>query len=138
MDLHNLKSKYKNKSRRRVGRGNSSGMGKTSTRGAKGEKSRTGYNIPKRFEGGQTSIIQKLPKKRGVYNQKVKAKIINLSDLDKQFKENEIVNPKTLINRGLLENMQQKFKILANGKLSKKIIIKNCLYSKKVKKLLTI
>lgn len=64
MKLHEVTAPYR-QNRKRVGRGLSAGQGKTAGRGTKGQRARTGFNLPHRFEGGQSSLIQRLPKKRG-------------------------------------------------------------------------
>ena len=130
--------KLNKKYRKRVGRGCGSGKGKTCGKGTKGQKSRSGYNIPNRFEGGQTSLIQRSPKKGGFKSfAKVHKAIINLDKIDKAFKEGETVSPKTLFGHGLIKSDKLTVKILGSGKLSKKLTFKKCQMSKKVKDLLS-
>lgn len=105
---------------KRLGRGLSSGKGKTAGRGTKGQKSRSGYNIPRRFEGGQTSLIQKLPKVRGFKSRVEKPFIINIEVLEKKFQDGEAVNLKSLIEKKLIDKDEKKVKILGS-KLTKKI-----------------
>lgn len=133
MNLHQIKTIPSRKKNKRFGRGYSSGRGKTSGRGANGQKSRSGFNIPKRFEGGQSSLIQKLPKKRGFKVKNKNMVIINLTQLDKNYTSGETVSPKTLQDKKIIRSAKIPIKILANGQITKKLFIKGCLMSKKTK-----
>ena len=97
MKLHELNALPEAKSRKRVGRGPGSGMGKTSTRGEKGQKSRSGASIAPWFQGGQTPLYRRLPK-RGFSNAKFTTRYatINLDDLNKYFKDGDVVTPEVL------------------------------------------
>src|SRR3990167_2244180 len=86
---------------KRVGRGVASGKGKTAGRGTKGQKSRTGYNIPRRFEGGQTSIISRLPKKKGFKSKRTKLISVPISKLSR-ITEKSVISPKVLFDRGII------------------------------------
>lgn len=105
-------------SKKRVGRGHGSGLGKTAGRGTKGQKARESIRLS--FEGGQLRLIKRLPFRRGVGNPKVGRTIaVNLSDL-KDFKKGEKVNPDTLIAVGLVsagEVRGSKIKILGSGEI---------------------
>ena len=118
MQLHEITSEKTVKDRRRVGRGIGSGMGKTSGRGTKGQKARTGGSVPAHFEGGQTPIIRRLPKLKGFRrpNRPITF-IINLSDLDR-FADNGKLTIESLKSRGYL-NTGERFKILGKGELTK-------------------
>ena len=106
-----------------VGRGPGSGHGKTSTRGQKGQKSRSGAHIHPEFEGGQMPLIRRIPK-RGFTNRfKKKFLIVNLSDLS-SFKENSVVTPKELLNEGIIKNDREAVKILGDGEISKPLTVK--------------
>ena len=110
------------KKRKRIGRGGS--RGGTSGRGHKGQKSRTGHaKAPSRFEGGQMPLVRRLPK-RGFNNTRfaVNVKIINLDDLERNFKDGDQVTKEVLCQRGMIKG-KRKFivKILGNGTLSKKL-----------------
>lgn len=109
--LDKLKPVHKNKKSIRVGRGQS-GCGKTCGRGHKGQKSRTGFKIPHRFEGGQTSLIQKLPKVRGFKVNLLKIPAIKYSLLVGQFSSGETISPQTLLERKLIKNKCHRVKIL--------------------------
>ncbi len=123
--LENLKpfsgSKHKEK---RVGRGHGSGHGKTSCKGHKGQKARKSPDISPWFEGGQTPIIRRIPK-RGFKNPfKVEYKILNIKDLVKKFQPNEVVTLETLKQRGLLKNIKKPVKILGEGEIDYPLIVK--------------
>lgn len=116
MQLNNL-PKSVNRKAKRLGRGLGSGKGTTAGRGTKGQKSRSGYNIPRRFEGGQMPLIQRLPKSRGFKSIHPKAQIVKISQIEKNFKAGELVSPKTLNEKGLIKKAIP-IKILAD-KISK-------------------
>jgi large subunit ribosomal protein L15 len=107
-----------NKDRKRVGRGHGSGHVKTAGRGTKGQKARTGGNVPARFQGGQTPIHQQLPYKRGFTNiWSQRYNIINLEQLTGLEKGTE-VTPQSLLDQGLLRDTDKPLKILGDGELS--------------------
>ena len=110
-------------SRKRVGRGMGSGLGKTSGKGEKGQKARSGVTIPATFEGGQWPLYRRLPK-RGFSNAKFKIKYatINLSDLNR-FEDGAVVTPALLKDTGLVKKQYNGVKVLGNGKLEKKLTI---------------
>ena len=137
MKLNELKPRIKRVKSKRAGRGLAGFGGKTAGRGTKGQKSRTGYNIPRRFEGGQTSLIQRSPKQRGFKYSRKFLPIINLADLEKMFQSGDKVTPKILKEKGLVKDIRYGVKILGNGKLNKKLKISGCIFSKSVKKVLT-
>lgn len=121
MQLNNLQSIKNNRSSKRLGRGNSSGKGKTAGRGTKGQKSRSGYNIPRSFEGGQTPLIQRLPKARGFNSIHAKPQIVHIVDIEKHFNDGDTVNFKNLITEGLIKDSKNGVKIVGPGKLTKNI-----------------
>ncbi len=111
--------------RKRVGRGHGSGHVKTSGRGQKGQKARTGSSIPAHFEGGQTRFATRMPYLGGFKNPFRKEYIVvNLSDL-KVFEAGEQVNTETLAAHGLIRASQTKgmLKVLGNGKVSHPLTI---------------
>lgn len=118
MNLESTKSKNK----KRLGRGISSGQGKTAGRGTKGQKSRSGYNLPKRFEGGQTPLSMRLPKLPGFKSFKPKAFVVSLDQISLNFKAGETVSKEALLKKGLIEPKVKSVKVLNNGKLTKKVI----------------
>lgn len=124
MKLENLVKSPETKATKRVGRGPGSGMGKTSTRGENGQKSRSGASIKPWFEGGQNPLYRRVPK-RGFNNKKfeVKYATINLSDLNR-FNDGETVTPELLKELGIVKKQLAGIKVLANGKLEKKVNVK--------------
>ena len=132
MKLENLPKSKETKSIKRVGRGPGSGMGKTSTRGENGQKSRSGASIPAWFQGGQSPLYRRLPK-RGFNNKRFRTEFatINLDELNKFFKDGDTVTPEILKERGIIKNSLAGIKVLANGSLDKKLTIKAHRYSSK-------
>ena len=125
MKLHELMQNAGAKqTRKRVGRGMGSGLGKTSGKGEKGQKARSGVSIPATFEGGQLPLYRRLPK-RGFSNAqfKIKYATINVSDLNK-FEDGTVVTPELLRETGLVKNQLDGIKVLGNGTLEKKLTIK--------------
>ena len=106
------------KKRKRVGRGNSSGHGTYSTKGMKGQRARAGVSNLKRL--GMRQLILRTPKERGFKSLQEKYQVVNLSDLNKVYKEGEEVNTKTLIEKGLIKASKGAVKLLANGELTVK------------------
>ncbi len=125
MKLENLPKTEELKTKKRVGRGPGSGMGKTSTRGQKGQKSRSGVSIKPWFQGGQATIYRQIPK-RGFNNNRFTTRfaIINLSDLNNFFNDGDVVDEKVLKERGIIKKRLSGIKILGNGELTKKLTIK--------------
>ena len=110
---------------KRVGRGIGSGMGKTSTRGHKGQWARSGGGVRPGFEGGQTPLARRLPK-RGFNNARFNAKAlgVNLSSLEKVFDAGAEITVESLAAKGFSDNKRPKIKILAVGNLTKKFTVK--------------
>ena len=126
MELNTLTNTPGARSRRkRVGRGCGSGMGKTSTRGNKGQASRKGHKHKLVFEGGQMPLVRRLPK-RGFNNAAFNAKAlaVNVSDLEKNFEAGAEITVESLAKKGFIDNKQPKIKVLANGELTKKFTVK--------------
>ena len=131
MELHELKRTAGSvHDRKRVGRGMGSGLGKTSGKGEKGQKARSGVSIPATFEGGQLPLYRRLPK-RGFSNApfKIRYAVINVSDLN-VFNDGDVVSPEVLKEKGLLKKQLDGVKILGNGTLEKKLTIKAHKFSK--------
>ncbi|WKC80799.1 50S ribosomal protein L15 [Borreliella tanukii] len=130
-----LKPKGASKRRKIVGRGPGSGLGKTSGRGQKGQKAR---NTSPRlgFEGGQTPLYRRLPRK-GFSNSdyKLEYAIVNLGDIDKKFKDGQVVNYDTLLENKLIRKKNKKIKILSNGNLTKKVSLEVSKISKSAENL---
>jgi large subunit ribosomal protein L15 len=113
----------RSKPSKRKGRGESSGHGKTSGRGNKGSKARNGKYIKPGYEGGQTAIFRRLPK-RGFSNENFERRfhIVNLGDLN-SFADGSTVDAAALIEAGLVPDRQWPVKILSEGELTKKLVI---------------
>ena len=124
MKLENLVATPEAKTRKRVGRGPGSGMGKTSTRGENGQKSRSGASIKAWFEGGQSPLYRRIPK-RGFNNARFRTEYatINLSDLNK-FNDGDVITPEVLKERGIVKKQLCGIKVLGNGTLEKKVTVK--------------
>jgi large subunit ribosomal protein L15 len=131
MKLHEFKpAKGSKTAKRRVGRGIGSGMGKTATRGTKGQKARR--QIHPNFEGGQTPIQRRLPVKKGFRNVNHKEfAIVNLDDLENLFEVGAEVTPEALIKTGIISGVKDGVKILAFGELTKKLTVRAHKFSKK-------
>ena len=112
------------KTRKRVGRGVGSGTGNTSGKGEKGQNARSGGGVRPGFEGGQLPLFRRLPK-RGFSNAKFKTRyaVINVSDLN-SFEDGAVVTPELLKEMGLLKNQLDGVKVLGNGTLEKKLVVK--------------
>lgn len=125
MKLESLPKTKEQKRRKIVGRGPGSGMGKTSTRGEKGQKSRSGASISPWFQGGQSPLYRRIPK-RGFNNTRFETKYatLNLSDLNKFFEDGDVVTPEILKERGIIKKQLSGVKILAMGELEKKLTVK--------------
>ena len=126
MELNNLTNTPGARHRRkRVGRGCGSGMGKTSTRGHKGQAARKGHKQKLGFEGGQMPLVRRIPK-RGFNNAAFNAKAlgVNLADLEKKFESGAEVTVETLAKAGFSDNKRPKVKILGTGVLTKKLTVK--------------
>ena len=131
MKLENLISTPERKTTKRVGRGPGSGMGKTSTRGQKGQKSRSGSSIPVWFQGGQSPLYRRLPK-RGFNNARFKTEyaVINLDDLNR-FNDGDVITPEILKEKGIVKKQLAGIKVLAFGELTKKVTVKAHRFSSK-------
>ena len=124
MKLHKLNKSPEAKESKRIGRGMSSGTGKTSGRGHKGQKARSGTSIPAWFQGGQSTLFRRLPK-RGFNNKRFEKKfaVINLSDLER-FNDGDVITPEVLFEHGIIKKELSGIKVLGNGKLTKKVTVK--------------
>jgi len=134
MKLHELKpvpgsTHYK----KRVGRGTGSGLGKTSTRGHKGQNARSGGGVRPGFEGGQTPLFKRIPK-RGFSNiNRVEYDIVNLEQLN-IFEAGTLVNEEKLVEKGLVKKNHKKIKILGSGKLNVALKVQANKFSKSAEK----
>jgi large subunit ribosomal protein L15 len=122
--LNNLKpAKGSVRTRKRVGRGPGSGLGKTAGRGEKGQKSRSGYSHKLGFEGGQMPLHRRVPK-RGFNNRNRKEfTVVNLARLE-GFEAGTIVTPELLLEKGVVSALRDGIKILGVGKLTKALTVR--------------
>ena len=130
MKLHELKyTEGARKTRKRVGRGTSSGTGKTAGRGQKGQGARSGGGKKPGFEGGQTPLFMRLPKRGFTNFNKLEYAIVNLDQLN-TFEAGTVVCPKALKEAGLIKKELDGVKVLGNGTLEKAITVKAHKFSK--------
>ncbi|MDD8049269.1 MAG: 50S ribosomal protein L15 [Thomasclavelia sp.] len=130
MKLHELQyTEGSRKTRKRVGRGTSSGTGKTAGRGQKGQGARSGGGKKPGFEGGQTPLFMRLPKRGFTNFNRVEYSIINLEQLN-SFKDGATVDAKALKEAGLVKKELDGIKVLGNGELTKKLTVKANKFSK--------
>jgi large subunit ribosomal protein L15 len=127
---HELRpAKGSRKPKRRIARGIGSGMGKTATRGSKGQKARRQVNP--NFEGGQTPIHRRLPVKKGFRNvNKKEFAVVNLDDLERLFNKGDEVTPEAIKKTGVIGEYKDGVKVLGFGTLSKKLTVKAHRFSK--------
>lgn len=133
MKLHELQpSPGSRKERNRVGRGQGSGNGKTAGRGHKGQKARSGGGVRLGFEGGQTPLFRRLPK-RGFQNiNRKEYAVVNLSTLNR-FEDGQEVTAAVLVEYGIIKNELDGIKVLANGQLERKLTVKAHKFSQAAK-----
>ena len=134
MELYQLKPEHKLKKRKRVGRGGKKGT--YSGRGIKGQKARAG----RRLKPAIRELIKRYPKLRGYKFKRLqptrRPAVVNLEILEKKFKSSEVINPEALLENKIIRRIKgriPKVKILARGKLTKKLIIEDCQVSKSAK-----
>jgi len=119
--------------KKRLGRGDASGHGSFSGKGLKGQKSRSGPDIPRGFEGGQLPIIKRMPQKRGFVNIfKTKYAVVNVGQL-KAFPPNTEVTPEVLAKEGIIDSARTPVKLLAEGDIKQPLAIKVNKYSASAK-----
>ena len=123
--LHTLKAPHRSTHRKkRVGRGQGSGLGKTAGRGGKGQKARSGNMRFEGFEGGQSPLQRRLPKFGFNSPNRVEFAIVNLSELEAHFKAGAVVDEAALKNARLVKGVYDGVKVLGQGKLSLKLTVK--------------
>jgi large subunit ribosomal protein L15 len=123
MDLSYLKPSDRSRfTKKRVGRGQGSGNGKTAGRGHKGAQSRSGYSFKRGFEGGQMPLHRRVPK-RGFHNPfRVEYSVVNLDTLAERFEEGTTITPELLRERGMAPG-KGLIKVLARGDINKKLTV---------------
>jgi large subunit ribosomal protein L15 len=135
--LNNLKpAKGSTQARKRVGRGPGSGLGKTSGRGEKGQKSRSGYSRKLGFEGGQMPLHRRVPK-RGFNNIfRKEYSFVNIGRLE-IFDVGTIVTPDVLLKRGMIKKLRDGLKVLGEGELTKALTVRAHKFSAKAQERIT-
>jgi large subunit ribosomal protein L15 len=130
MKLHELQyTEGARKARKRVGRGTSSGSGKTAGRGTKGQNSRSGGGKKPGFEGGQLPLFKRIPKRGFTNFNRVEYTVVNLQQLQ-VFEAGSTVCPKSLKEAGIIKKELDGIKILGNGELDKALTVKAHKFSK--------
>jgi len=138
MNLSTLRAPRKSSEKpKRVGRGMGSGMGKTSTRGHKGQRSRSGSRMMRGFEGGQMPLHRRVPK-RGFTNARFKKEFaeINLERLE-VFDAGAIITPEILVKRGMIKNLRDGLKVLAKGTVTKPLTVRAHKFSARAQEQIT-
>jgi len=134
MTLQNLNNPKGFKKRKRVGRGDSSGLGRTCGRGEKGQKSRSGSKIRLHFEGGQIPLFRRLPHIRGFKARNHKNwTCVNVSSLEAAFEAGAVVDTQALIDSKIISSVDYGLKILAKGDITKSLTIKANIFSESAK-----
>jgi len=125
MGLNNLRPPAGMKHpKKRIGRGQGSGNGKTAGRGHKGAKSRSGFHYKRGFEGGQMPLHRRVPK-RGFHNPfRVEYEVVNLDLLEAKFDAGTVITPELLREQGLVAGGKAPVKILARGEIKKKLTVR--------------
>lgn len=133
MNLHELEyNKGARKDSKRLGRGQGSGQGKTAGKGHKGQNARSGGGVAIGFEGGQTPIYKRIPKRGFTNYTRKEYAIVNLVDLNR-FEDGETVDVVALVSKGLVKKLYNGIKVLGNGSLEKKLVVKCRKISKSAK-----
>ncbi|NBX92208.1 MAG: 50S ribosomal protein L15 [Proteobacteria bacterium] len=131
LNLGNLVSvEGSRKTRHRVARGLGSGWGKTAGRGGKGQTARAGKGRPRNFEGGQTPLARRLPKWGFKSPNKAFYEVVNVGILDNHFESGSTVDSEQLAEKGLIRKASSSLKVLGEGNLSKKLVVKAHKFSK--------
>ncbi|NGZ78057.1 50S ribosomal protein L15 [Saccharibacillus alkalitolerans] len=129
MKLHELSpAPGSTKERKRIGRGTSSGTGKTAGRGHKGQNARSGGGVRPGFEGGQNPLYRRLPKRGFVNPTRKEYAIVNIEELN-NFAENTEVTPELLKEQGIVKDTKSGIKILGNGNVTVKLTVKASKFS---------
>jgi large subunit ribosomal protein L15 len=124
MRLHDLAPEKGSKSsRKRVGRGVGSGLGKTSGRGSKGQNSRSGGGVRPGYEGGQMPLQRRLPKRGFTNIFKIEYHIVNLRDLNR-FESGVVIDAQALVAAGIVKNIRKPVKLLGQGDIDKALQVK--------------
>jgi len=122
---------------KRLGRGPGSGLGKTSGKGHKGQKARSGGGKGPYFEGGQTPLQRRLPKRGFTNIFKKDYVVVNLYQLEERFEAGALVTPETLVECGLVKNVRDGIRILGQGEITKALNVKAQGFSKSAEEKIT-
>lgn len=136
MQLHDLRPPVgSRKNKKRIGRGMASGTGKTSGRGIKGQKARSGGAKGPYFEGGQLPLVRRLPFRRGFTNiRRVEYKPVNVEFLQERFGEGyQEITPEVLVETGVIKSSDKAVAILGNGEITTALTVKAHRFSKSAK-----
>ncbi len=117
------------RARTRVGRGIGSGHGKTSGRGHKGQRARSGGTKGPMFEGGQMPLVRRIPKRGFTSPFKVRFAVVNVEDLER-FQENAVISPETLQASGMIKRARDRVKILGEGDITKPVTVRAHAFSR--------
>ncbi len=129
LTLHDLNKKSDNRTKKRRGRGNASGKGNYSTRGIKGQRSRSGGKSGLALRSIKSYLLR-IPKIRGFKSIHSKMAVVNLSDLNSKFKDGETINARALLKVKLISTIDNGLKILSTGEINKKFIVEANAFSK--------
>lgn len=133
MKLHELQpAEGSRKVRNRVGRGTSSGNGKTSGRGQKGQNSRSGGGVRLGFEGGQTPLFRRVPKRGFTNINRKEYAIVNLDTLNR-FEDGTVVTPALLVETKVIKSEKSGIKVLGNGQVERKLTVQASKFSQAAK-----
>ena len=127
-DVNRGITKYK--ARRRIGRGPGSGHGKTSGRGHKGQRSRSGWSQHPTFQGGSMPMVRRIPKRGFTNSFALDVAVVNVADLEKAFQDGDEVTPETLRAKSLAKQKYDVLKVLGNGKITKRLKVSAHRFSK--------
>ncbi len=119
-----LKVKLSRKRRKRVGRGRASGQGKTCGRGSKGQRSRSGGKLGRQFEGGQTPLFRRLPKRGFTNIFKKRYALVNVGDLERLPEDQQVVDFEVLKAAGLVKRLEHGLKVLGDGELGRPLTVR--------------
>ena len=138
MQAHQLKPAAGSRhARKRIGRGNAAGQGTYSGRGLKGQKSRSGRKPRRFFEGGQTRLMKRLPRRRGFTNIfRVEYQAVNMTDLQR-FDAGTEVTPELLKEKRILHSLRSPIKVLANGEIDRALTVRAHRFSQAAKDKIT-
>ena len=129
MKLHELRNVVERKPRKRVGRGDGSGSGRTAGRGDKGSGARAGFKHRPYFEGGQLPFFRRLPKKGFNNPNHVEYNIVNVRKLDQCFSSGEEVDEESLRQKGIVNRVAAGLKVLGDGELTKALTVRASKFS---------